>query len=451
MLVCCKDDITNSGASILPPSDAIVVNVDTFGMSSVLTEAGVMYSSPDSLLLGEADNRFGTIHADILTQLTCPEGFRYPENAAVDSVCVFLTYQSWYGSGLSPLAVNLYEMDKATFVYSEAYETTLNLSDYWSGDESTRLLEDSKIVVAAHATDSSYLSTTDTYAYHVRCRTTDSFAERFFGITDFSSQDAFDEQFKGLYITSTFGSSTVLYLQDISLAVYYHFTYDKAGRDTTVNAVKGFYSNSEVRKVNRIEYQNKAYEALLQNTDTNFVVSPANMYTRLSIPMKKMSDDIFADLGDKRPYVNLAELNIEVLNVYKGQTADKTRDDWAQPSPYMMLLKESSADRFFNKREIPTDTCAIISALNSGVDEDGNTIYYYSYDLATLLTMQLRNKQDNDTLQMLLVPVSVTTTSTSSSVVYSSAKLLHTITATALPSASNASCPMRLEVVCSGF
>lgn len=448
----CSTDIPNSGTSILPDSDAIVVHVDTFGMSSVLREAGVMYSSPDSLLLGEADNRYGTIHADILAQLTCPENFSYPENAEVDSVCVFLVYRTWFGSGTSPMAINIYEMDKGTFNYNTQYETTLNLDDYWSGEDSTRLLNADRIIVAASPTDSTYNSSEKVYVPYIRCRTTDEFARRFFESNDFSSQAAFENKFKGLYITSTFGSSTVLHVSDITLAVYYHFTYQKAGRDTTVNDVKGFYSNAEVRKVNRVQYMNSTYESLLTNTDTNFIVSPANLYTRLSIPMKKMSDNIYEQLGSKRPYVNLAKLDVSVLNVYTGQTSQKTRDDWAQPAGYMMLIKESAADRFFAQRETPTDTCAIISALQTGTDSDGNTTYYYSYDLATLLTMQLRNQQDADTLQMLLVPVSVTTTSTSSTTtVYSSAKLLNTITATATASATNSQNPMRLEVVCSGF
>ncbi len=450
----CKNDVINSGMSVLPQGDYIDVTVDTFGMSSVLREAGSMISAPDSLLLGEVDNRYGTIHADILTQVTCPEGYSYPEGAEVDSVCIFLTYNSWFGNGTSPMAINIYEMDNATFAFSQPYMSDLDLSDYWSGDEDTQILPEEKIVVAAHPTDSSYISDDEGYQYYIRCRTSDDFAKRFFAINDFSSQQSFNDNFKGLYITSTFGSSTILHVQEISLAVYYHFTYQKADRDTTISTFKGFYGNRETRRVNRIEYINGTYEQLLTNPDTNFIVSPANLYTRLSIPMEEMSEKIKNGLGDKRPYVNLAQLYIEVLNVYTGQTSEKTRDDWAQPANYMMLIKENAFERFFEKREVPSDTCAIISSLKSGSDTDGNTVYYYSYDLATLLTRQLRNKQESDTLNMVLVPVSVTTGSTgssNSSVIYTSAKLLNTITATVIPSAKNSVYQFELEVVCSGF
>ncbi len=457
LFAACKDDSNTAGADILPSTDNIVVSVDTFSLSSALCAADSIFATPDSFLLGECDSRFGTIHADILTQFSCPIGFEFPANAEIDSVCIFLYYRSWFGDGHTPLQLSIYEMDKATFAYSEAYASNLSVNDYCSLDESTIVAEKPRIVIASEPTDSLYSSTSESYIPYIRFKTTDAFAQRLFANANFSSQEDFNQQLKGLYITSTFGSATLLHIFDISMTLFYHFSYEKEGRDTTVNDTKAFYANSEVRQVNRITYFNSKINDLSQFSDSiNFVVSPANIYTRLVLPLHDMSTHIVDELGTRRPYVNRARLTIDVLNKYTGATDDKTVDDWAQPASYMLLLKEEAARRFFQNRELPSDTCALLSSLTSGTDTTGNVIYYYDYDLSTLLTQQLREEQTTDSLKMVLVPVSVTTSSStnyygSTSSTISAIRPQQTISATTIRSASNAEKPMHLEVVYSGF
>ena len=85
------------------------------------------------------------------------------------------------------------------------------------------------------------------------------------------------------------------------------------------------------------------------------------------------------------------------------------------------------------------------------MDSEGQTIYYYTYDMSTLLTNQLRQTDNPDTLQMLLVPVSVETSGTSSSATITAVKQAQTLSATQVRSAQNAEKPMTMKVVYSGF
>lgn len=458
-LSACSNDLLNTGASILPSQDAIVVTVDTFSLTSSIEKVDYIYSSSDSMLLGECDSRFGTIHADILTQLACPEGYVYDEGAELDSVLIYIGYSSWYGDGKSPLSISVYELDKQTFNYSQMYPTNLDVSEYWSGNESTYVLEHDKVVIAQTDDESEQ--------YYIALKTNDDFAKRFFSIQDFSSQETYTQLFKGLYITSGFGSAAMLHVNQVSLAVFYHYTYSKAGQDTLVYNEKWFYANTEVRSVNSIQYLNSTFDILQQEQDSvSYIVSPANIYTDLSIPLTEMAFTILGkqEMLNKRPYVNMARLQVDVLNVYSGQSSQKTDDDWAQPSDYMLLVKRDAAERFFHDRELPSDTCAIVSSLVSGTDSLGNTIYYYSFDISTLLTQQLRDVSerlnldiDNDgeglteplQLDMLLVPVSIEANSSTSSVTAVHPKQV--VTATEIRSAQNSDNPLRLEVVCSGF
>ena len=459
----CKDDAAGTGSHILDNSDSIIVIADTFELRSRIDTSSAIVSQPDSTLLGEIETGYGTIRARILTQLACPEGYAYPSNAIIDSISLFFYYSTWTGDGLAPLTINVYEMDGESLSYTQTYKTDIPVDEYCSRTKS--ILRSRRIVVASEKRDS-IQDTNGDYVPMVRLMTdsTSDFFRRFSSIRSFTTQDAFNKQFKGLLIESDFGSSTILNVNDIALGVYYHFTYDKAGKDTTVNDMKAFYANSEVRTVNSIQYMNK--DKLLQSlrqdsANFNYIVGPAGIFTRIALPVKQLENSMRENLiesifenGDtllKRPYVNLAELRVDVTNVFTGSSAERTSDDWLQPAPYMLLVRDASAERVLMGSEVPTDTCAIVGTLTSGVDTDGNTTYYYSYDLATLLTQEIRKEEVPEQLIMRLVPVAIqTATTTSSTTIISSVKEAQTLSATKIRSAQSAS-GLSLKLVYSGF
>ncbi len=460
MIACCwtacKDDISSAGKAVLDENDAIIVLADTFSLSSSIDSCESIISQADSCLLGEMETDYGLLRASILTQLACPEGYSYPAGATIDSICLFIYYSSWVGDDLSPMAINVYQMDKKTFSYSGTYPTDLNISDYCSREKS--ILVNRRIVVASEKLDSIANENGD-YVPMLRMKVNDDFKNTFWAIQSFESQEKFNQQFNGLLIESSFGSSTVLNVSDVALGVYYSFTYSKAGRDTTVQDMKAFYANSEVRTINHIQYQGKKewVEELKKDSDTyNYIIAPAGICTRMTFPMARISDAIMEHMIDttdgdtiKRPYVNKAEVRINVENVYEGTTANITRNDWLQPASYMLLIKEESVNRFFSKRELPSDTCALISSLIQGTDSAGNAIYYYTYDMSDFLTNQLRKKTTTENLRMVLLPVSVDADiSGSSTSTYASVRQQQTISATKIRSAKNG---MKFEIVFCGF
>ena len=462
MAVSCKNDVANTGVSVLDEDDAIWVLADTFSIHSNIESGGAIISQADSFLLGEIETDYGLLRASILTQLACPEGYYYPENAEIDSICLFIYYPSWVGDGLSPLAINAYMMDKGTFKYSGKYPTDLNIDDYCTRDKS--ILTNRRIVAASEKLDS-VQNSSGTYIPALRMRVNDDFMNAFWAIKRFDTQEQFNQLFNGILLETSFGSSTVLNISDIALGVYFHFSYDRAGDTVTVSDMKAFYANAEVRTVNQLTYRDKDQwiEQLKADSDFyNYIVAPAGIYTRLSFPMKQMADTIKKNLmvdslvwqdsvyyTYKTAYVNLAEVKVSVENVYSGTEAAKTRNDWLQPANYMLLIKENSVQRFFANKELPSDTCALLSQLTQGVDSAGNTIYYYTYDLSDFLFNQLRKSQESEqeeqNLDMLLVPVTVTLSSSST---ITAVRQQQTISATTIQSAQNG---MNLKLVYSGF
>lgn len=458
---CQENNSISAGASTLPDNDIRVMS-DTFAVTSQLDSCVAISLTPDSFLLGECDTHFGTIKADILTQLACPEGFVYPggETAVVDSICLYLYYKNWYGDGKTPLGITVYEMDKQSLQENASYPNNLQISDYCSLAESAHIVTDSKIVVPATPSDSSYSSQNDTYVPTIRIKLTDEFAQRFFAIKDFDSQKAFNQLFKGLYICTDFGASNVLYINDITMTVFYHFTMNRAQlNDTIIHDTRSFYANEEVRQVNRFTYPNR--QSILQQysqvKDTNYIVSPANIYTELTVQMDEIYNRIDAQLGDTaayRVYINRADLTVDVL--YSDSVTGRPRDNWDTPASYMMLIQKENMAEFFSTNKTPSDSVAIITSLSATTDSLSNVIYQYSYDLSDMLTKQIRSEQKVDQLTFVLVPVAITTNSSTGAIL--SVKPLQTISATRIRSAnkletSNDSTipPMDIEVVYAGF
>lgn len=448
----CKDDVATTGESVLDKNDAIVVLADTFSLASAIDSCRAIISQADSFLLGEIETDYGLLRASILTQLACPEGYSYPEGFSVDSVdsiCLFMYYSSWVGDAKSPMAINAYMMDKGTFQYNGTYPTDLNIDDYCSREKS--ILTNHRIVVASERLDS-IQNQNGQYIPMIRMRVNDDFMRYFASIQSFDSQDKFNEQFNGLLIETSFGSSTILNISDVALGVFYHFSYQKGDKDTVVSDMKAFYANSEVRTVNHLRYQDKKewMEILQKDSDSyNYIIAPAGIYTRMKFPMAQIADVIYDKVGEKRPYVNKAEVIVQVNNMFSGTSSDITRNDWLQPANNMLLIREESMERFFSKKELPSDTCALLGYLTQGTDSLGNAIYYYTYDLSEFMTNQLRKATNDTILNMLLVPVTIeTSTTTYSTSAVSSVRQQQTISATKIRSAKNG---MKFELVYSGF
>ena len=206
----CKEDVANTGESVLDEDDAIIVLADTFSLVSAIDSCQAIISQADSFLLGEIETDYGLLRASILTQLACPEGYHYPEGfsvEAVDSVCLFLSYASWVGDANSPMAINAYLMDRGTFLFTGTYPTDLNISEYCSREKA--ILQNRRIVIASEKLDS-VGNAQGTYVPMIRMRLNDDFTKYFASIQSFESQEAFNEQFNGLLIETSFGSSTIL-------------------------------------------------------------------------------------------------------------------------------------------------------------------------------------------------------------------------------------------------
>ena len=441
----CSDNLSDIGSGIQPLSDQITVKPDTFHITSTTVPVESIYSKPDSFLLGTYyDTKFGSTKAEILAQVNCPVGFKFPANSVPDSASVQLLYDTWFGSKDSPLDVNIYEMNKGTFNFSQLYPTNIDPSTYT--DQSVKLSE--RIFSAKDAVK----LRADTTAIVFQLNS--SFVKRFFNSSFYASTDTFLTHFKGMYITANYGSGTLLNISQVNLRYYYHYTYitqNVHGGDSTVTVNNNLFfpANSEVRQVNRFLHLDRA--TIVKPADSvTYVASPANLDTRVIIPLNKINQRMNDSIRNKKNLtVNSALLKVEATDI----TTDTVH---APTTKYMLLIKESAINRFFNNKELPSDTCAVLASHTVSLVVNSTTVYedYYTFSVAKLIANELNiakltpNIPVMDQLNLRLIPVQVTLNSSGT---ITAVKQDNLMSAVSIRSGKNPYSPLRLNLVYSGF
>jgi len=461
----CNSDLNIIGSSLQTGSDTIAVAADTFSISAqtiavpsqTVSIPPAIYIHPDSFLLGKYySKRYGTTKADFLAQVMYPEGFTYPAGSSPDSAKIVLYYQSWNGDAFSPMKINFYQMDKATFDFRGHYTTDIDVNDYCSFSKEYDL---GYSVVSAR--DAAY---TRADTLKVEHKLSDEFTKKFFpdlSTKDYYTESKFFNNFKGVYVTTDFGSSTLLDIYKMNLMYYYHYNYTtkkvNSNEDSvvTVNDKLTFQANKEVRQVNRILHPDQA-ETLKQLQDTAdfvFVSSPANFFTKVQIPLKRIRNRLTSKVNGKTLLINSAYLRVDVDSV------EIQKDTIYQPLiSTLMLVKTSSYDKVFISGETPTDSTAIISSISAKKVSGGDYYrYYYSYDLAKMIARELRNAEKTsvipDYIELYLVPVSVTydTSGVVSEVRHSNLLKAVTLRSGSPSEYNNQTNPMKIKIIYSGL
>jgi hypothetical protein len=443
ILTACKND-DSVGIEIQPQEDEIVICSDTFLIESENYCVPAISAQADSMILGEFYSaKYGTTKAELLLQIAPPIDYRFPEakyNPQPDSLVLMMYYDTWFGSSYAPLEFSIYEINKQSIDYNTQYLSNLNIGDFCD----STILMGKRLMTSIDLSRADSVSEDTASTPYVRYRFDQTQLERFFNMPQevYKSEEAFLDEFKGLYLTTRYGSSTMICFKQMTMYLYYHYTYQKNGKDTVVNTSIIFPSNKEVRQLNKFTHPN--IEEIINCDDSiNYIKSAAGIYPKIRIPIGEMSKRIYSKIGDKQLNINAAEIIVENIDyesedVYMGQ-----------PS-FLLALTTEQFDDFIKYNTIPTatDTTAVIANYLS--NKGG-----YKLDLAYFITKYLRNEmvEDDEVIEMILMPVVVeskTSTSTGSTSV-TNIKPLTQLAATTIRSGKNVYSPMRMKILYNGF
>jgi hypothetical protein len=424
------------GVQIQPEGDKILVDTATIYLQTSNIEIPYIYSKPDSFLLGTFfDPEYGTLHADILTQVQPPVDFKFPEGAVADSAVLQLRFRSWFGAKYDPMQVKVYQMNKGKFEYSKSYKSNLEVSDYC----------DKSILLGERIFSARDVSVADSFRIYIPL--SQDFVQKFSKVLNtvytVENETEFQDFFNGMYITTEFGSASMLYIAGINLQYFFHYTYKYPQSDSivTVKVAADYPYSNEVRLVNRFERpdQHTILQQINAQQGMNFISSPANFATQISLSLSELRNK--TNTNGKKLLFNRTMLTVEIAEPNEGTLPNPL-------SQSLLLIKSSSDDRFFRTRELPSDTCAILSNYTYRIAND-SVYYYYNFDIARLLTTEL-SKTDNavENLSFNLVPVALGYDASGNII---EVKSQNTMTATKIKSGQNGKNSMKINVVYSGF
>lgn len=442
ILASCKND-DSVGITIQPQEDEIIVASDTFIIESENYYVPAISAQADSMILGEFYSaKYGTTKAELLLQIAPPIDYKFPEEKykpTPDSLILMMYYNSWMGSSYAPLEFSIYEINKQTIDYNTQYLSNLNIADF---TDST-ILMGKRLMTSIDLSRADSLNEDTAVTPYVKYKFDQVQLERFFNMPQevYQSEDAFLDEFKGLYITTRYGSSTMICFNEITMHLYYHYTYQKNGKDTIVNTTIIYPSNKEVRQLNKFTHPNIEQIAICDDS-INYIKSTAGIYPKIRIPIGEMSKKIYSTIGNKQLNINAAEIIIENIEYDKS-------DVYMSKPYYLLALTTEQFDDFIKYNTIPTatDTTAVIANYSHLTDS-------YKLDLAYFITKYLRNKtvEDNDAIEMILMPVIVETASASIGTTSVTAiKPLTQLAATTIRSGKNEKSPMRIKILYNGF
>lgn len=456
LLSSCADNLSDLATTIQPTSDLVRLGANTYLATSTNVQVNSINArldtNIDSLLLGNVanyngyDSIYGQTNADILGQVACDLDFQFPKKTATQSAgvadsvqLVFLCY-SYKGDMQSPLQVKVFEMNKSTFNYSQSYSSNIELSTYCD----TSIASPVGVKVLTKANLPKLYSKVPTDSFYTKIDLSSQFLGKFTTLLSksYANQSEFNAAFKGLYITTDFGSNTILYIRRLAINYYYHYKYknsQSASDSIVVNSILRLpLNNTDGRIINRFQHPNTDLTKQNSQKSRNFISTPAGVYTRISLPLAPLKHDMDSMLkGKSKQMLNKASLDLEI-----------DADTLFKNSPYdrLLLVKESEKANFFKQTDFTSVTAAQLGELTHSKDaSSGNYRNYYQFDLARIINEEL--KKGKDSIALIAVPVKVKFNGSVPVLITEEYK----VGGITLRSGQHQSSPMRLKLFYSGY
>jgi len=437
----CSDNDDTVGLAIRPDIDNIVVCADTFVLDCENYEIPCISAQADTMVLGEFYSpTYGTTKAELLVQLNAPDNYEFPDdsyNPQPDSLVLLMYYSDYFGSPYSPLEFSVYEINKKSINYTERYYSDLNPGDFCD----STILMGKRVMTSIDLSRRNSESEDSASIGYVRYKFDQSQASRFFNIVKKNptiSSEEFLDNFKGMYITTRYGKSTLIYFKQITMYLYYHYTYKKAGVDTTVSTSIVFPANHEVRQLNHFMHPDR-HEIVSNIPDSLlYIKSMAGIYPRMTLPLSKIRERFHSkiDTVHKILNINAAEIALECIEYDEA-------DVYMDPPGYMLAIDERELDDFLKHHTLPQDDDIdrVLGTYNSSSES-------YIFDFTYLLTKRMEmSAEEDENINFVFVPVQVVYSNTTKMGVTPLVKL----GATKVRSAKNGYSPFRLKVLYEGF
>lgn len=335
----CKKMPKHIGDSLQPNSSYIhVAFTGDQNISSVVERVDSLSTkSATYALVGDLnDPHFGNTKTSFYTQVGLTSNdMHWGEGAAIDSIVLQILYAGYYGDTLTPMTLRVYEV--AENMAADSAATYYSNTSFQHGDELANYTFMPRPRTKRRVDGDTVKSAV------IRIPITNALGERFINDqeTAFTSNEAFMNYFKGLYVNSEVASGTtgsICYFNLLNtksyMRVYYHNNHDTTFYDFNV-------SDKYIR-FNHFEHDYSAAQAPITFNDTVnnqylFVQSTAGVRTRLKFPALAQ----WAKDQNTNVLINEAKL---VLTGANGLINGVQNDTAMFTAPVQLVVAKAKAD-----------------------------------------------------------------------------------------------------------
>lgn len=356
-------------------------------------------------LLGSVDvDGFGTLSSDVVTQFISSETI---DTAGVtvndiDSIKLVLgmPHGSFVGDSLVPMGIEVYPLIKQleSPIYSsfdpEGYydpsdcwgstiyaATVNNLTNPNEIDDTYRMINVDLPIEFGRALFQKYIDSPET----------------------FQSPREFAKWFPGLYIKNSFGNGRIVSIISSTIRLFYHDVEKVSGtdRDTVINRVGNYMAVSpEVLTNNNIRYDMSSQLRTRVAEGEAILAAPVGYDVEFRFPAREVLET-FRNAGTPMAVMNSLSFEIPaklISNVY-GMT----------PPPYILMVKKSKKDEFFDKAKLPDNIDSFYATYNSATGT-----YEFSSMLSYISDLAGKDEITDEDVDFVFTPVSATFTESSS-------------------------------------
>ena len=403
----CDDSIGRVGLSIQPEEDKVSVYDTTVIVEARTIEVDSIYAKTYNSLLGNFyDPSYGNIKSSYICQYYPSIGFPYLDSIVdnkIDSVRLTVYYTSYLGDSLAPMEVSVYPVIKPLDTH---YYTNADPTAYC--DMNHPLAKYGYTARNLNISDS-LLQLNGYYSISIPLpvKIGQDYLDKIMN-NELKTVDEFLNFFPGTYLTTTYGTGSMLAVEMTDISLYYNLKtmlQDVNGNDSLATRVASatFAVTQEVIQLNKFDNMNPAF-LTEDNPDKTYLKSPAGIFTELTIPLK----EIVKGIGTKK-----------FSTVKLSLTAYPQDEDRTYPLPFpgilitpatnatsgyqakLLLIEPDSVTNFFEMKQVADNKTSYTSYFNSST---------YTYDfnnIANVVQNAIEKAPDKD-LKLWLIPVQTT-------------------------------------------
>lgn len=397
----CDDSSSEAGGSLIEDRVEIVMD-STFTISGHSVAYDQVQSRTSMGLLGSINaDGFGNISSDIVTQYMPAASIEtaYTSAEYVDSVKMQLRIfrAGFTGDSVMPMGLRIYPLKKQlpSPIYSSFDPDSYVDKSTLLGSTTYSALFDGAPNVAADDGGNLYKSVTIDLPRSIGVSLYNQYLN---APASFNNPAAFAEYFPGVFITNTFGSGRITRIDNNMIQVYYHKVIPKEetgkANDSIVRCVGNYMGvTPEIISNNNIRYTIDPRLRDRAESGENIIVAPLGYDVEFTFPAREIIEKYRAGAG------NLAVINSLSLSI----PVEEIQNDFSiTPPPYVLLVKKSKKDEFFDKIQINDDVNSFYAAYNSATR---------SYDFTSMrdyiLSLLSADEVTEEDVEFVITPVVV--------------------------------------------